>query len=165
VLLDPGIASDLLQQMGFGFVPAVIYSLKFCSGLSLEFPTDWIHARSGNQAALIFRGIEMKNKKEQKSKSQPKNGKKTVIESTVSKTGKPKPETKRTIKQVVIETITSNSAVTNEEMIAAVKAKFPKSAFKDSHAAWYRSQARKGLLTGTPILIPARPRKQSKAAN
>jgi hypothetical protein len=50
-------------------------------------------------------------------------------------------------------------------MIAAVKAEFPKSAFKDSHAAWYRSQARKGLLTGMPIVIPAMVRKQSKTAN
>jgi hypothetical protein len=48
-------------------------------------------------------------------------------------------------------------------MIAAVKAQFPKSAFKDSHAAWYRSQARKGLLTGTPIDIPVQAGKQSKA--
>ena len=65
------------------------------------------------------------------------------------------PESKRTIKQVVIDAITANNVITNEELIAAVKTQFPKSAFKDSHAAWYRSQARKGLLTGTPIEIPA----------
>ena len=41
-----------------------------------------------------------------------------------------------------------NSAATNAEMIAAVKAEFPESAFKETHAAWYRSQARRGLLTG-----------------
>ena len=74
-------------------------------------------------------------------------------------------EPKRTIKQVVIETITANSVATNDDMIAAVKSEFPKSAFKDSHAAWYRSQARKGLLTGSPITIPAIGRKQSKTAN
>jgi hypothetical protein len=74
-----------------------------------------------------------------------------------------KPESKRTIKQVVIEAITANNVITNEELIEAVKAQFPKSAFKDSHAAWYRSQARKGLLTGAPIAIPAM--KQSKPAN
>ncbi len=34
---------------------------------------------------------------------------------------------------------------------------------KDRHAAWYRSQARKGLLTGAPIVIPVR--RQSKSAN
>jgi hypothetical protein len=79
------------------------------------------------------------------------------------KAAAPKPETKRTIKQVVIETIAANNTVTNEEMIAAVMAEFPRSAFKDSHAAWYRSQARKGLLTGTPIEIPAQARKQSEA--
>ena len=107
----------------------------------------------------------MKNKKEQKTRSQPKNGKKATIESALAKTKKPETEAKRTIKQVVIETIAVNNAVTNEEMIAAVKAEFPKSAFKDTHAAWYRSQARKGLLTGTPIVIPAMVRKQSKPAN
>jgi hypothetical protein len=98
----------------------------------------------------------MKNKKEQKTKAQPKTSKKVVAESPV-------PESKRTIKQVVIEAITANKVITNEELIAAVKAQFPKSAFKDSHAAWYRSQARKGLLTGTPIDIPAL--RQPKSGN
>src|SRR5512146_3505997 len=98
----------------------------------------------------------MKNKKEQKTKAQPKTSKKTVVESSVT-------ESRRTIKQVVIEAITANNVITNEELIAAVKAQFPKSAFKDSHAAWYRSQARKGLLTGTPIDIPAQ--RQPKAGN
>lgn len=107
----------------------------------------------------------MKSKKERKTKSQPKNGKKANIESTTVKAGKPETESKRTIKQVVIEVITANIAITNDELITAVKAQFPKSAFKDSHAAWYRSQARKGLLTGTPIEIPAQTRKQSKVAN
>ncbi len=74
-------------------------------------------------------------------------------------------EPEHTIKQLVIEIIAKNSAVTNAEMIAAVKKEFPKSAFKETHAAWYRSQARKGLLTGTPILIPAMSRKQSTAVN
>jgi hypothetical protein len=107
----------------------------------------------------------MKAKKEQKTKTQPKNGKKAITRSVAAKTEKPETEVKRTIKQLVIEAIGANNAVTNEEMIAAVKAEFPKSAFKDTHAAWYRSQARKGLLTGTPIAIPAHARKQSKTAN
>jgi len=98
----------------------------------------------------------MKNKKEQKSKAQPKTSKKMIAESSA-------PELKRTIKQVVIEAITANKVITNEELIAAGKTQFPKSAFKDSHAAWYRSQARKGLLTGTPIDIPAQ--RQSKSGN
>ena len=106
----------------------------------------------------------MKNKKEQKTKIQPKKGKKGISKSTSLKAAKPASESKRTIKQVVIETIAANSGATNDEMIAAVKAQFPKSAFKDSHAAWYRSQARKGLLTGTAIEIPAMVR-QSKSAN
>ena len=81
------------------------------------------------------------------------------------KAAKPTAEPKRTIKQVVIETITANSGATSAEMIAAVKAEFPKSAFKDTHAAWYRSQARKGLLTGTPIVIPAMSGKKSPPVN
>ena len=91
------------------------------------------------------------------------NGKKETIKSTASKVAKPATEPKRTIKQIVIESFTANISVTNEDMIAAVKAEFPKSAFKDTHAAWYRTQARKGLLTGTPIVIPVR--KQAKAAH
>ena len=104
----------------------------------------------------------MKSKKEQKTKKQSNNGKKAIA---AAKTRKSDAEAKRTIKQVVVETIAANSVATNEEMIAAVKAEFPKSAFKDSHAAWYRSQARKGLLTGTPIVIPTQAKKQSKTSN
>ena len=105
----------------------------------------------------------MKSKKEQKTTKQSKNGKKDIAAIRAAKKGKSDAEAKRTIKQVVIEAIAANSIVTNDEMIAAVKAEFPKSAFKDTHAAWYRSQARKGMLTGTPIVIPVR--KQSKSAN
>jgi hypothetical protein len=105
----------------------------------------------------------MKNKKEQKTKTQPKNGKKTIAESSGSKIEKP--ESKQTIKQMIIEAITANNVITNHELIAAVKAEFPKSAFDEKHAAWYRSQARKGLLTGTTIAIPAMGRKQTKAAS
>ena len=106
----------------------------------------------------------MKNKKQQ-SKT-----KKQTMDSKAAATRKtPKPENpgaaqKRTIKLAVIEAFAANATVTNAEMIAAVKTEFPTSAFKDSHAAWYRSQARKGLLTGTPIVIPAQARKQSKTA-
>ena len=107
----------------------------------------------------------MKSKKEQKTTKQPKNGKKSIATAPSVKTPKPEAEPKRTIKQVVIETIAANSVATNAEMIAAVKKEFPKSAFKDTHAAWYRSQARKGLLTGKPIAIPAVVRKQSKTSN
>ena len=102
----------------------------------------------------------MKGRKEQKTKRQPKDKKITTPAPTI-KAEKPEAEPKRTIKQVVIEAITANNVITNEELIAAVKAQFPKSAFKDTHAAWYRSQARKGLLTGTPIVIPAIGRKQT----
>jgi hypothetical protein len=106
----------------------------------------------------------MKSKKEQKTAKQPKNGKKATGAAPTVKNQKPDAGLKRTIKQVVIETISANSVATNDEMIAAVKAEFPKSAFDDKHAAWYRSQARKGLLTGSPIAIP-QAKKQSKPAN
>ena len=76
---------------------------------------------------------------------------------------KPAAQPKRTIKQVVIEAIAKNPLVSNEEMIKAVLKEFPKSAFKDTHAAWYRSQARKGALTGTPIEIRPMARKQKAA--
>lgn len=98
----------------------------------------------------------MKNRKEQKTKAQPKSSKKAVA-------APPAQETTRTIKEVVREAIITNNVITNEELIAAVKAQFPKSAFKDTHAAWYRSQARKGLLTGAPIEIPAQ--RQSRSGN
>ena len=103
----------------------------------------------------------MKSMKEQKAKKQSKNGKKAIAAIPAAKTRKSDAEAKRTIKQVVMETIAANSLATNEEMIAAVKAQFPKSAFNEKHAAWYRSQARKGSLTGTPIVIPAIGRKQT----
>jgi len=105
----------------------------------------------------------MKNKKEQKIKIQPKNGKTTIAESPAPKINEQETEAKPTIKQVVMEAITANNIITNDELIAAVKEQFPKSAFKDTHAAWYRSQARKGLLTGSPIVIPAQ--RQPKSSN
>ena len=114
----------------------------------------------------------MKSKKQQEAAKHSKNGKaatpkvkKSVSEPKTAKAGKAAAERKRTIRQLVIETFAANIAVTNAEMIAAIKKEFPDSAFKDTHAAWYRSQARKGLLTGTPIVIPAMPRKQSTTAN
>jgi hypothetical protein len=107
----------------------------------------------------------MKTKKEQKKTKQPTNGKKATNDAPAAKSRNSEAEPKRTIKQVVIETIAANSVATNAEMIAAVKAEFPKSAFDERHAAWYRSQARKGLLTGKSIAIPAVGRKESKASN
>ena len=114
----------------------------------------------------------MKSKKQQEAAKHPKNGKaaatkakKPVSEPETAKAGKAAVERKRTIRQLVIETFAANIAVTNAEMIAAVKAEFPESAFKGTHAAWYRSQACKGLLTGTPIVIPAMSRKSNSGIN
>jgi hypothetical protein len=110
----------------------------------------------------------MKRKKQQEAAKQSKNGKaaitktkKPVPELKTGKAAKAAVERKCTIRQLVIETLAANSAVTNGELIAAVKVEFPESAFKDTHAAWYRSQARKGLLTGTPIVISKMSRKKS----
>ncbi len=58
---------------------------------------------------------------------------------------------RRTIRQLIIGLLTGNPDATNDEMIAAVKKEFPSSAFDKRHAAWYRSQARTGKLTGEPI--------------
>lgn len=92
----------------------------------------------------------MRSKKEQKP------GKQAETKPGTQKKVKSLPEAKaaKTIKQVVIDSITANSHISNSEMIAAVKREFPRSAFNAKHAAWYRSQARKGLLTGTPVIIP-----------
>jgi len=113
----------------------------------------------------------MKGKQQQKTANQSRKGK-TVTPKTAAvaagkttKAEKPTAESKHTIKQLVIETLAANCSATNDEIIAAVKAEFPASAFKDTHAAWYRSQARKGLLTGTPIVIPAMSRKQPPTVN
>ena len=58
---------------------------------------------------------------------------------------------KRTIKRLIIGLLTANHAAADGEMIAAVKREFPSSAFDKRHAAWYRSQARTGKLTGEPM--------------
>jgi hypothetical protein len=95
----------------------------------------------------------MKAKKEQKTKKQ-QAGTKSGFRKTV-KPAAAMPAQQKTIKQVVIDSIMANSLISNNELIAAVKEQFPKSAFDGKHASWYRSQARKGLLTGTPISIPS----------
>ena len=92
-----------------------------------------------------------------------KNRQKAKKQAQPERPAKAETPARRTIRQAVIEAFTANNAVTNDELVAAVKAEFPKSAFKDTHAAWYWSQARKGLLTGAPIVIPVM--KQSKPAN
>lgn len=97
------------------------------------------------KAGITERRIQMKRKNGTKG-SKP-------VKARPAKITKAEPA-KGTIKQAVIGLIAADSAVSNQEMVAAVKAQFPKSAFDARHAAWYRSQARKGLLTGTPVNIP-----------
>jgi len=93
------------------------------------------------------RRIQMKTKKESKGKK--------PVEVKPAKNVKPAaPAAKSTIKQVVIDLIRAKGDISNDEMVAGVKAHFPTSAFDARHASWYRSQARKGSLTGTPLNIP-----------
>jgi len=129
-------------------------------GILEECSEEVREAASGFNAAgkgaikpeMMKRRIQMKTKKERKGKK--------PAETKPVKSAKPSaPTGEGTIKQVVIDLITANGAISNDEMIAAVKAQFPKSAFDARHAAWYRSQARKGLLTGTPVTIPTQTKK------
>jgi hypothetical protein len=155
--------------VGFGFLPAVIYFSNVAVFL-WAFPVKPDTIGAGRGAAIKplrsrFRRSDMKSKKGRKTTKRSKNGKKTSGAAPAAKSQKPGADAKRTIKQVVIETLAANSSATNDEMIAAVKKEFPRSAFKATHAAWYRSQARKGSLTGTLIAIPVMGRKRSKAAD
>ena len=94
----------------------------------------------------------MKTKKEAK-QTKPneakKSGQPAAAAASPIKYGRP-----GTIKNVIIDLFQENPGVANEEMVAAVKAQFPESAFDGKHASWYRMQAKKGNLTGTPIAIP-----------
>ena len=120
----------------------------------------------GNQAPPdSIQEIQNEKQKRKESIKAAKERQKPAAAAPALKAHKLETEPKRTIKQVIIETIGANSAAANDEMIAAVKAEFPKSAFDGRHAAWYRSQARKGLLTGAAVTIPAMGRKQSKTAD
>ena len=103
----------------------------------------------------------MKNtKKKATAKKEPKQGGKLKAEKNSRPTTAAKPESeapvKRTIKQAVIEILTANPSATNEEMVSAIKAEFPDSAFNPKHASWYRMKARKGDLTGTPLAVSAK---------
>jgi len=93
-----------------------------------------------------------------KTKKEAKKTKTNEVKKSVTPAAAAAPATKYgrpgTIKNVVIDLFQENAGISNEEMIAAVKAKFPDSAFDGKHASWYRMQAKKGNLTGTPIAIP-----------
>ncbi len=76
----------------------------------------------------------------------------------------PAKEAKRTIKAAVIEIFAANAGATNAELVAAVQAEFPQSAFDARHASWYRQQLKKGKLTGTKVAIPPRTKPAAEAA-
>ncbi len=72
---------------------------------------------------------------------------------------KPKAEKKISVKTIVRDAFVANPAISNDEVVAAVKKARPDSAFGDKQAQWYRWMAKKGLLTGTPIDMPRQSRK------
>jgi hypothetical protein len=103
----------------------------------------------------------MKNtKKKAAAAKEPKSGSKPKIEKKDKTAAAEKPESevpaKRTIKQLVIEILSATPSATTEEMIGAIKTEFPGSAFNAKHASWYRWQAKKGALTGTPLAVSAK---------
>ncbi len=67
---------------------------------------------------------------------------------------KAKAEKKITIKTIVRDAYLTNPAITNDEVVAAVKKARPDSVFGDKQAQWYRWMAKKGILTGTAIQMP-----------
>ncbi len=79
---------------------------------------------------------------------------------------KPKAGKKVSVKTIVREAFVANPAITNDEVVAAVKKARPDSAFGDKQAQWYRWMAKKGILTGTTIEMPrqARAKKKEKAS-
>ena len=102
--------------------------LKFFPGLYREFTTGLVPSGSDNRA--IFQSILEKNnekKKGRKEKRETKNGREATAAELNVKSQKQDAKPKRTIKQVVTETL------------AAVEGQCPKSAFEDSPAAWCRS--------------------------
>ncbi len=72
---------------------------------------------------------------------------------------KTKTEKKTSVKTIVRDAFLANPAITNDEVVAAVKKARPDSAFGDKQAQWYRWMAKKGILTGTPINMPRQSRK------
>ncbi len=90
--------------------------------------------------------VEAKAKAEKKTKAEKK--------PRASKT-----EKKISVKSIARDAIVANPAITNEEIMAAVKKARPDSSFGDKQAQWYRWMAKKGILTGTPIEMPRQSRK------
>ncbi len=79
---------------------------------------------------------------------------------------KAKAEKKITIKTIVRDAFLANPAITNDEVVAVVKKARPDSAFGDKQAQWYRWMAKTGVLTGTAIEMPQKPRaKKAVTAN
>ncbi len=71
---------------------------------------------------------------------------------------KPKAEKKISVKTIARDAFIANPAITNDELVAAVKKARPDSAFGDKQAQWYRWMAKKGILTGTAIAMPKKAR-------
>jgi len=137
--LREGSGRALPNPCRFSGIPHAV-GLREVSLWALDWHPDILDAGGAIKPPHRSERKTMKSKKRQNAKKQ--------AQVKPERSAKAETPAKCTIKQAVIEAITANNAVTNDELIAAVKAQFPKSAFKDSHAAWYRSQARKGSLHG-----------------
>ena len=97
----------------------------------------------------------MKTKKQQsKETKRPQKAKAPKAAGKPEAAPKRQAEKKATIRQLVAAMFAENAAVKNEDLVKAVKEKFPESAFDSKHASWYRQQAKNGKLTGTPIVVP-----------
>ncbi len=75
---------------------------------------------------------------------------------------KSKADKKISVKTIARDAFLANPAITNDELVAAVKKARPDSAFGDKQAQWYRWMAKKGILTGTAIEMPRQSRKNKK---
>lgn len=76
---------------------------------------------------------------------------------------KPKAEKRISVKTIVRDAFLANPAITNDEVVAAVKKARPDSKFNEKQAQWYRWMAKSGTLTGTAIEMPKQPRKKAAA--
>lgn len=99
-------------------------------------------------------------------KQKPKSDKSVATKPKRTRAKKTKAEPKISIKTIIREAFIANPAISNDEIVAAVKKARPDSLFNEKQAQWYRWMAKKGVLTGTAIAMPKKARdKKAVAAN
>ncbi len=102
----------------------------------------------------------MNSKKQKK----PTSDKGAAPKSKKVRADKARAEKKVSVKTIVRDAFIANPAITNDEVVAAVKKARPDSSFNDKQAQWYRWMAKKGVLTGTAIAMPRKSRTKKNAA-